>query len=298
MRKFIFGTDWWSDCDDVVAMRLLARAAKRKEIQLLGVGINACMSYSVASLKGFLCAEDFEENVPIGIDLAATDYGGPALYQKRLTDNYCPQATNADAMDAARLYRKLLAEADTPVEIIEVGFLQVMAEVLQSEGDDISPLSGLELVHEKVAKIWVMAGKWDADGERENNFCRNLRASIAAEAFCRLCPVPITFLGWEVGINVLSGGELAESDPLHQVLVDHGSGKGRHSWDPMLTLLALIGDEEKAGYRSVCGTATVDASNGANYFVQDPNGLHKYVVKVQPDDYYKNAINDLISSKL
>mgnify|MGYP003296410011 CR=1 FL=1 len=29
----------------------------------------------------------------------------------------------------------------------------------------------MELVKEKVSKLWVMAGKWDADGEKENNFC-------------------------------------------------------------------------------------------------------------------------------
>ena len=56
MRKFILGTDWWTDCDDAVAMRLIARAVKAKEIQVLGIGINACMEHSVASLKAFLLA--------------------------------------------------------------------------------------------------------------------------------------------------------------------------------------------------------------------------------------------------
>lgn len=31
MRKFILGTDWWTDCDDVVALRILARAHKNKQ---------------------------------------------------------------------------------------------------------------------------------------------------------------------------------------------------------------------------------------------------------------------------
>ena len=30
MRKFILGTDWWSDCDDAVAIRLL--------VKVLGIG--------------------------------------------------------------------------------------------------------------------------------------------------------------------------------------------------------------------------------------------------------------------
>ena len=28
MKNFILGTDWWTDCDDAVALRLLTRAVK------------------------------------------------------------------------------------------------------------------------------------------------------------------------------------------------------------------------------------------------------------------------------
>jgi len=60
MRNMILGTDWWTDCDDAVAVRLVCRAVKEQKIRLLGVGINACMEYSVASLKGFLASVDAE----------------------------------------------------------------------------------------------------------------------------------------------------------------------------------------------------------------------------------------------
>lgn len=48
---------------------------------LLGIGINACMEYSVASLKGFLYA-DVIEGVSVGIDKEAVEYGGKPPYQK------------------------------------------------------------------------------------------------------------------------------------------------------------------------------------------------------------------------
>ena len=35
MRKFILDTDWWTDCDDAVAIRLLCNAHIKKEIELL-----------------------------------------------------------------------------------------------------------------------------------------------------------------------------------------------------------------------------------------------------------------------
>ena len=54
MKKIIFGTDWWTDCDDAVALRMLARAHNAGEIDLCGIVINACMEDSVRSADAFL----------------------------------------------------------------------------------------------------------------------------------------------------------------------------------------------------------------------------------------------------
>ncbi len=292
MRKFILGTDWWTDCDDAVAVRLLTRAIKAGEIQVLGIGINACMEYSVASLKAFLLAEGID-SIPIGIDQNATDFEGIPLYQKHLAE-LMPNVKNSDAENAVRLYRRILAEAGEKIEIIEIGFLQVISAVLQSKADDISAKSGAELFAEKVSKVWVMAGKWDADGEKEHNFCNNMRSRIAGKDFCDLCPVPVTFLGWEVGYGVITGNHLDTDDCLYTVMCDHGSRCGRHSWDPMLVLLSLIGDEEKAGYETVTGTASVDPETGKNYFVRDVSGKHKFVIKRHENHFYEEQINRLL----
>ena len=295
MREFIFGTDWWTDCDDLAAMRILLRAHKKGEIRLLGVGINACMEYSVASVDGFINLEGVKD-IPLGIDLKATDFEGTHLkYQKNLAPFSVNYKKNEDAEDAVRLYRRLLSESDGDVHIVEVGFLQVFSELLLSEGDDISPETGLSLVKSKVKKVWVMAGKWDEEGGKEHNFCNNARSRRAAEAFCRLCPVPVTFLGFEVGVGVISGNELKKDDFLYKGFLDHGSEKGRCSWDPLTALTALAGSEEKAGYKTVTGRARVDALTGKNYFTEDENGPHKYVIPLYENEYYSHMINLLIN---
>ena len=209
------------------------------------------------------------------------------------SDDTTVPKTNTDAEDAVRLYRRILA-SEEKIEIVEIGYPQVLANLLKSGADDISEKSGIELVRERVSKLWVMAGKWDADGEKENNFCRNNRSRVAGKELCELCPVPITFLGWEIGFGVITGNNLRCDDHLYRVLLDHGSENGRHSWDPMLVLMAIIGDEEKAGYRTVCGRASVDDKSGANYFVSDQNGAHKFVVKERENAYYEEAINKLL----
>ena len=291
MRSFILGTDWWSDCDDAVAIRLLARAVKAGEVRLLGVVINACMEYSASSLKGFFLSEGIGD-LPIGIDLAATDFSGETLYQERVAKAFCPNVKNGDAEDGVRLYRRLLAESDTPVEIVEIGFLQVVAALLKSEADDISEKSGRELVREKVKKFWVMAGKWDAQGEKEHNFCLNARSRRGGAEFLALCPVPITFLGYEVGFDVISGDQLSdENDVLYRLMLDYGTKNGRSSWDPMTVLMALEGDEMAAGYEAVRGFASLDAESGANYFCEDENGPHCFVRKAMPNAFYAERIN-------
>ena len=94
----------------------------------------------------------------------------------------------------------------------------------------------------------------------------------------------------------MTGGEavLKEGDVLLDAMRDYGAAKGRNSWDPMTAVLAVIGDEEKAGYDSVRGTVTVNPENGENSFIKSDDGLHKYIIKKFDDSYYAKAVNDLI----
>ena len=296
MRTFLIGTDWWTDCDDVVAMRILARAAKYGQIKIAGIGINACMEYSVPSLDGFLSTEGLS-GIPLGIDKDATDFGENPPYQKRLAQYCTNYQKNEAAEDCVRLYRRILASSEEKLEIIQIGILQVIAAVLESGADDISEKTGLELVQEKVSKFWVMAGKWDAEGGSENNFCRSIHSRKAARIFCEKCPVPVTFFGHEVGIDVISGGHLDETDVLHKAMCDHGSPNGCSSCDPMLVMLALNGSEEASGYTTVQGNASVTEDSGQNYFTESDTGLHKYVIRKFEPGYYEKMIDTLISSE-
>ena len=291
MRTFILGTDWGEDSDDCVAVRILARAHKKGEIKMLGMGINTLTEYSAPSLYSFLEKEGVKD-IPVSVDKSCPHKIEYVTYQKRLAKDTAK--TNDDFEDAVRMYRRLLAESDGSVEILEVGFLQVICGALMSEADDISPKSGMELFREKVKRIWIMGGKWDQQAGKEYNLCQYQFARDASHTFVSNCPCPITFLGWEVGSRLITGDKLPKDDFLHLALADHGSGNGRESWDPMLVTLALIGDNEKAGYKTVVGTATVD-KEGANFFEEKENGNHEYVVKAHPDSFYSEMINNLIA---
>ena len=290
MRHLLLGTDWGEDCDDAVAVRYLARKHQAGEIDLCGIGINTRFDESASSLIAFLDGEGV--SVPVGIDRDCPELCGRITYQKRLAARR-PDVKNDDIPNAARLYRQILAQADEPIEIMEIGFLQVIAAALESGADDLSPLSGIELFREKVAHVWVMGGRWDVDGGKEYNFSRDAAACRAAATLTAKCPVPMTFLGWEVGATVITGSKLPEGDMLREVLTDYGSPNGRMSWDPMLVQLAVIGDPERAGYTTVSGCATVDPETGVNHFTVGP-GSHRYVIKAREDAFYAQEIDRVI----
>ncbi len=286
-RKIILGTDWWTDCDDCVAMRLIANAHKSGEIELLGVGMNGCMQYSAPSLSAFLCAEGLGD-IPIGIDLDGTDFAGNYFkYQEPLIKYPHNIEKNSDCENAVSMYRRILLESDEKVDIIEIGFCQILSGLLESE-------NGIELVKEKVNRFYLMAGAYDKEVGSEHNFNNNMRSRKAGHIFCEKCPVPVTFLGFEVGESVLTGYGLADDDILNICMVNHGHAKhGRSSWDPMTALLAVIGNPKKAGYSTVNGTVYVDPETGENRFTKG-DGLHQYVVKEMPDEYYQNEIQKRI----
>ena len=283
MRKFILDTDWWTDCDDAVAIRLLCNAHLKHEIELLGINVNACMKWSIPALDVF--TRDCGVNIPLGLDHQAVDFAGKPSYQKHLAEVKKPLRFNGDVPESIDFYLQLLKDAeDFSVEILSIGFTQVLAALVRDP-------AGKELASQKVTHLWIMAGKWDEEQGLEYNFYKNAMTRRSGAELCENWQTPITFLGWEVGNSVLTGGSLPDGDLLKQVMADHGSLSGRSSWDPMLSLLAVIGDPEAAGYRCVYGKAAVDPESGSNSFAADPDGTHRYVVKKYDDSYYAEAIN-------
>ncbi len=288
----LHGTDWWTDCDDLVALRVLLRAHKKGLIVLEGIGINSVMDYSAQSVDAFVFDEGLD--IKIGVDKSAYRKGLLCRYQKKLASFEHRINTNDECEQAYLMYRRILAESEKKIDITEVGFPQIIQQLMESKPDSISPLTGLELVEQKVNKIWMMAGRWDKPKGWEYNISSSSAARRAGNYICKNSPVPVTFLGFEVGARVITGNKLNKDDILKVGMVAHGSSKGRSSWDPMTVLLAIIGDAKKAGYTEVFGKANVSARTGMNSFTKADNGLHSYVVKTQPDEYYAKLINEII----
>ena len=296
-KPVILGTDWHTDCDDAVAIRILAWHQWKGCVRLLGVSIDSAMACSAASMRTFLAHERLT-GVPVGLDHQATDYGGVTRYQPRLAAGMDWEAENRSCEEAVRLYRRLLAEARQPVTLIEIGFLQVLEALMDSGPDDLSPLSGRELIASRVSELWVMGGRWDGADQPEFNFSKIPRASRAAHRVLEGWPGEVTLLGWEAGCSVYSGGVLERActwdDALKTVLRDHGAASGRPSWDPLLVWMACLGDPARAGFDTVRGWARANAADGRTHFVPDPAGRHRYVVRRCSDAVYGEQLDRMI----
>lgn len=171
--RIIFDTDMGSDCDDVGALALLHQFANEGKAEILG-----CI-YSSG-------------RVPYGagvIDAINRYYGRPELPVGACHDNCIGDPVdkmqaeklakdtaafhnriihNTDTEEQTRLNRRLLAAAeDRSVTYITVGHTRGLYDLLVSKGDDISILSGKELIDRKVGR-WVALGALGANNAEGN----------------------------------------------------------------------------------------------------------------------------------
>ncbi len=293
-RSVILDTDWWTDCDDCVALRLLLEA------DLKGVNINAFLEESPYSVELFMKSYGITD-IPVAIDKEATFYNDPPKnsYQQKIIETFSDGEYKKSSCyeDSVKFYRRILSQSEEKIDIVSVGFQNSIARLLLSEADEISPLNGFELCKSKVGKLWAMAGKWDEDGGKEYNIANNVHSAESAKLVAEKFPCPVTYLGFEAGVSVITGGRdiiKNKNDALYISMEAHGSTEGRCSWDPMTAMMALYGDEEEAGYTPVFGEIEID-KEGRNYFKKNISSDRCYVVKKSDDDFYEEQINSIIS---
>ena len=207
-QQVILDTDWYTDVDDVMALRVLLRLQQYNHLKLLGVCLNASFEESVRSVDAFLLAHGVD--VPVGIiqnwEKDFSGRNGPS-YQKYLAQLPSKYKGNSDAEAPVKLYRRLLATSPEKVTLFSIGFTENYAELLESPPDEFSPLTGMELARKKVEKLFMMAGFWPRGSEYNLTGGSPVNPIVTRAGSIVLAnwPTPITFLGFEVGNTVLAG---------------------------------------------------------------------------------------------
>ena len=253
----ILDTDLGSSTDDLFALEMLHRYEQEGRCRLLGVVVDR-MGESNAAIADVMDTYFGHPDTPIGL----VREGIPAP-QVWIDYGALPTYTNADGSPMFRrsvsdysalpdgyvLYRRLLAsQPDHSVSICSIGFVTALAALLQSGGDEYSPLSGVELVRQKVKCIYQMGGVFGQSVEPDFNFSQGI---TFAQDFFRLWPedVDMVFSPMEVGQEIEYTPEQVVSDiawtdahPIKQVYMTCNCNTGQMMWDPMAVIQAVEGD--------------------------------------------------------
>ncbi len=291
--RLIFDTDIGNDVDDALALGVIHALQSRGECELLAVTITKDHDFAAPFVD---CVNTFygRGNIPIGVvrngptpaqgkfnGLANQQDGGKQRYPHDLK-------SGKEAPEATDLLRKVLAnQPDGSVAIAQVGFSTNLTRLLDSKPDTHSPLSGKELVKQKVRLLSMMAGAFQPIRGKRHLEYNVVKDIPAARKLAEEWPTEIVYSGYEIGIAIPYPSESIVHDygyVKHHPLADayrlyNPPPHNRPTWDLTSVLYAV---RPNRGYFDVSksGTVTVE-DDGETRFVEASRGPHRYL-KVSP----------------
>ncbi len=290
----IFDTDIGNDVDDCLALGMIHALESRHECKLLAVTVTKDHADAAPFVD---CINTFYGRgaIPIGVCRSGVtpepgSFNRLCQIQDENHDRYPHDLrSGGDAESAVVVLRKTLAAAeDNSVVVIQVGFSTNLARLLDSPADEISPLSGGQLVSTKVRQLSIMAGAFakipgengDWVEHREYNVVQDLASAkqLAAE-----WPTEILWSGFEIGLSLPYPHQSILKD--YRYVAHHPLAEAYHlyippphdrpTWDLTSVLVGIRPDRDYFGL-SPQGHVTVE-SDGLTRFTEDASGKHRYL---------------------
>jgi inosine-uridine nucleoside N-ribohydrolase len=286
-KKIIFDTDMGVDCDDAVALAILLNKHKKGEIELLAVTASSTREGATATVQAIL--DFYGVSVPVGaMAQPAIPCDETNNYARAVMQKYC---TKDSEKDAVTLLRETLSAQTEKITFVAVGPLSNVARLLETNGDEISPLSGVELVKEKVDILYCMGGAFAQNFGESSPLPKSIKCHAewnilqdisAAKTFVTACPVEIRFVPFECGILAYTLDKPLETpvyDSMKGFANSPFTGPGsflpdgtfrRPSWDPV-TCLCATEDCSEYFELSPLGLITVE-DDGETVYTQTERG--------------------------
>lgn len=275
----IVSTDYSEDADDVFDIRALTTAHRQGMINLLGVVVDnrTPSADNVAAVDAHLMYDGLP-NLPLGVVSVANAGTRPSNYVDDINAAYPGGRSTASVPSAATVLRTLLAaRPGKDVTLLGLGFFGTWHDLMLSGADGISPLTGIQLIQQKVKRAVIMAGRYPTDTTFvEYNFGQSAAAST--RYFLDNWPneIPVTWIGYDVNINNTGStalGVTTGADLMQTALTAAGYGAGKIAW-PASVLIATTGDAATAGFATVRGSVTYNV-NMNSVFTEGPSN-HEY----------------------
>ncbi|OJV35231.1 MAG: nucleoside hydrolase [Bacteroidia bacterium 43-41] len=289
-QKIIFETDIGNDVDDALALDMLYKYIDAGKMDLLGIMINKEGIYPPKYIDIMNTWHGYPE-IPIGIihdgadcENDATNYAKCVSLMKKENGDPMFQGSVEDFSklpEAHALYRKILAQQpDNSVTIVSVGFSTNLARLLETPGDDFSPLTGKELVAKKVKLLCTMAGCFNNPDLYEYNIMKDIPA--AKKVFAEW-PTPLVTSPFEVGIAINYPATSIENDfawaPEHPMVEAYKCYMkmpyDRPTWD----LTSVLYSVEGSSYFNISPAGKISVTDkGATIFTADKSGNRHYLM--------------------
>jgi len=283
--KIILDTDLGPDYDDVGALAFLHAMADSDKAEILATvssNKNVLVAPSINVINSYFGRSELAIGAPKtkGVNLGSSQHWADSIVAK-----YPHKIKSTDEVaNAVDVYRKTLAgQPDKSVTIVTIGFLTNLSNLLKSQSDSYSPLTGIELIQKKVIRLVSMAGKFP-EGKEFNIYMDSAASKYVYENW----PGEIIFTGFETGWEIRTGLQLIKSDikesPVKDVFrisipLSAEDKDGRMSWDETAVLIAVYGTE--GFFDTVKGRIIVNP-DGSNTWEDNLDGKHIYVKQKMP----------------
>jgi purine nucleosidase len=309
----IFDTDMDMDCDDTGALAVLHALMDQGEVNILGI---ICDIPVEATARVAFAINNYYNrvNIPVGLVYDEKYEHGKkykmyrfakknliksnGYYPLEVVNQFYPsEFKNLKFKEDVALYRELLSQSeDNSVVIIAVGLLTALKNLFISESDDISSLSGVELIKKKVKKLVTMGmGRfpscmaefnWLMDWEAAKKVMNNWPTELVVSTY---------------GNQFLTGKTLSsktpEKNPVRKCyeIYLQGPNRGNYSWDLIAALYGVRGAdpyfEELKGYKII-----LEEEFGKNHWIEDKNKKppHIYLKLKNPKKPLKTELENLM----
>jgi len=313
--KIIFDTDIGGDCDDAGTLSMLHRLCDRGEAELLAVTHCEATPYVAGCIDAI--NRYHGRSVPVGINYERfSDARGvyAAALCEGFLNQYPPQCMGtafAPPDTLAVLRQTLAALEDQSAVLVVTGNLASMARLVTSPADDISPLSGRELIERKLIRTVVMGGRFfnswpmllypdGGDSGFQVTWEWNIKSSglETAQTAVNEWPGELVFSSYEIGsyIKTMVGypDRAPSGDPTAAAYQIHNQGRGRCSWD-QTAMLEAVRPGIYWNYHAF-GRVTVD-ENLVTSWKRDDTRRHTYLLPKADYEEIRQVIDDLIDGK-
>lgn len=275
MIKIILDTDLGSDCDDAGALSVLHNLANNNEADVLAVTYCGSAISSAVSIQ--LINEWYNRgNIPVGIYTKKSflDNDRCKFYTPVLMNQYIEKYEMKQFEDSVRALRKALVENED-VTLIAIGMQNNIAELLKSGADDISELSGAELVKKSIKNMYAMGGCFNNPEYKEYNIATDTESAIyVSENF----PAPVYYCGFELGEYIKTGVNLwkcPKNHPTRQAYSIYCKTKEftHFSWDLITVYCAVHTDTDLYKKSRGCSITfdeegrTILSESGKDYYM-------------------------------